>query len=270
MTLALSQLLMIRRVCNVLAVLALASTPAAAAFTVMLANDSTHTRVTIAEVPGARDAFVVAWQDIPGTTPATGAMVYYREHGDSETRWLAVGGGGLFSIIDRGWGHLRRGTAVATAYVISDDPAHPLVLADTEATSVDVPALLAKYAAFENIAARGEPRSAIEAAITAKTAQTNRACGSHVAAKLDWKSFATPASLALAKQTISIFEAIEHQCGDKDYAAAVQAMREVRVDYQADGGALRLDKTGGVLGVHLSDTSWNPRETAAVWLKDHL
>jgi hypothetical protein len=76
--------------------------------------------------------------------------------------------------------------------------------------------------------------------------------------------------MRLAKQAVSILQAIEAVCGDKDYAAAVRGVRELRVDYQADAGALRLERTGATLTVRLSDTSFNPRETAQRWLTDHL
>jgi hypothetical protein len=235
---------------------------------VVLGNDATHTRITIAELPGVRDTYAVAWQDVPGVVPATGAMIFSRDRGDSETRYTAVGGGGLFAIVDRGGEHLIRGTAMSIAWVVSDDPAHPLEVV-VEPANVDVPALLAKYAAYENIAAPGEARPAIEAAIAATAARADHACGSHLAVALDWTSFGSP-SLSRAKQAASILEAIATACADKDYAAAVRGLHEVRVDYKATGGALRLETTGGALAVHLSDTSWNPRETAAIWLKDHL
>ncbi len=255
---------------RVVGFLMLAAAPAAAAFTVVLGNDTTHTRITIAEVPTAHDAFVVAWQDVPGVTPATGAMIFSRDGDDDQTRYFAVGGGGLFAIVDRGGSHMISGTAMPVAYVISDDPQHPLAVVMQPKQHVDVAAVLASYARFENIAAPGETRAAIEAAVAAKANAANQACHSHVAVKLDWKSFATPASVALAKQAVSILEAIEQTCADKDYAAAVQATHELHVDYQASGGALRLEKTGDVVAAHLSDTSWNPRETAAIWLKDKL
>ncbi len=38
-----------------------------AALTVVLGNDATHTRITIAELSGG--AYAVAWQDVPGVVP---------------------------------------------------------------------------------------------------------------------------------------------------------------------------------------------------------
>ncbi|HEY1550231.1 MAG TPA: hypothetical protein VGG28_20525 [Kofleriaceae bacterium] len=239
-----------------------------AALTVVLGNAATHTRITIAELPGVRDTYAVAWQDVPGVVPATGAMIYSRDRGDDETRYFAVGGGGLFAIVDRGGAHLIRGTAMSIAWIVSDDPAHPLEVV-VEPTNVDAPALLAKYAAYENIAAPGEARAAVETAITAHEARVDRACGSHLAVTVEWASFGA-ANLARAKQAASILEAIETSCSDKDYATAVRALHELHVDYKASGGALRLETASGTLAAHFSDTSWNPRETAASWLKDHL
>jgi len=253
-----------------LALILAGSAPAAFGFAVVLTNDLEHTKITIAEYPGHREAFLVAWRDVPGVTPASGAMVYYADRATDETRYFAIGGGGRFAILDRGRGRLIRGTATPVFQVVSDDPKRPImVVADTTQT-IDVPAVLAQYAAFEHIAAAGETRAAIEAAIAAKAAQTNRACGSQLAARPQWKTFATPTSVPLAKQTVAILEAIEASCADKDYAAAVRGVRELRIDYQADAGALRLEQTGAVLSVRLSDTSFNPRETARLWLKDHL
>lgn len=261
---------MISRICKLWVVLALAATPAAAELAVVLTNDVEHTRIAIAEYPGNHDAFVVAWKDVPGATPASGAMVYYRDKGGDEVRYFAVGGGGRFAIVDRGRHRLVRGSAMPIAYVISDDPTHPLAVVADDHQQIDVPALVAQYAAFENIAGPSETKASIESAIAAKAAQTNRACGSHVAPKLDWKSFATPASFPLAKQTVSILEALELVCTDKDFAAAVRGVTELRVGYRADGGALHLDKAGTALAVQLSDASFNPRETTSMWLKDHL
>jgi hypothetical protein len=237
-----------------------------AALTVVLGNDATHTRITIAELPSG--AYAVAWRDVPGVVPATGAMIFIRDRGDSETRYTAAGGGGLFAIVDRGGAHLVRGTAMSIAWIVSDDPNHPLEVV-VEPANVDVPALMAKYGAYENIGAPTEARAAIESAITSTTARADHACGSHLAVKIDWTSFGA-ANVSRAKQAVSILEAVETACADKDYAAAVRALHEVRVDYQASGGALRLETTNAVLAAHFSDTSWNPRETAAVWLKDHL
>jgi hypothetical protein len=238
-------------------------------FAVVLTNEAEHARITIADYPGQRDVVVVAWQDVPGVTPASGAMVYSADRADHATRYFAIGGAGRFALVERGrrW---SRGTAAPAFDVVSDDPQRPLAMATDTSQRVDVPALLAQYGAFENIAAADEPRAVIDAAVAAKAAQANQACGSRLAAKLQWQTFATPASVRLAKQAVSILQAIEAVCADHDYAAAVRKVSELRVDYQADAGALRLERTGTTLTVRLSDTSFNPRETAQRWLTDHL
>ena len=262
---------MMSRVSQLIVALTLAGTAHAAfGFAVVLTNDLEHTKITIADYPGQRDMLVVAWQDVPGVTPASGAMIYHRDHSSSGTRYFAVGGAGRFALIERGRGRLIRGTITPVFEAVSDDPDHPTALVADTSQTIDVNALLAQYAAFENIAAPNETRAAIEAAITARAAQVNRACKSQLAARPEWKAFATPASLRLAKQAVSILEALEAICSDKDYAEAVRTLRDLRVDYQADAGALRLERTGAVLSARLSDTSFNPRETARLWLHDHL
>lgn len=262
---------MIRRVSLLMFALALAgSARAASGFAVVLTNDLERATITIADYPGQRDVLVVAWQDVPGVTPASGAMIYRRDRSADETRYFAIGGGGRFSIIDRGRSRLIRATTTPVFDVVSDDPRQRIAFVADTSKPVDVPALLARYEAFENVAAPGETRAAIEAAVTAKAAQANRACGSQLVPALQWKTFATRESARLAKQAVSILEAIEAVCADKDYAAAVRAVRELRVDYQADAGALRLERTGAVLAVRLGDTSFNPRETARIWLTDNL
>ena len=239
-------------------------------FAVVLTNDVEHAKITIADYPGQQDVFVVTWQGVPGVTPASGAMIYHADGSTGEARYFAIGGGGRFALVERGGGRRSHGSSRRAFEVISDDPKRPLLVTGDASQPVDVPALLAQYDAFENIAASGEANTVIEAAVAAKAAQTNKACGSKIAAKLQWKTFATPASARLAKQAVSILEALEAACADKDYAASIRAVRELRVDYQADGGALRLERTGAALAVRFSDTSFNPRETARLWLSHHL
>jgi hypothetical protein len=238
-------------------------------FAVVLTNDVEHAKIAIADYPGQHDVLVVTWQGVPGVTPASGAMIY-RADGSGDGRYFAIGGGGRFALVERGGGRRSHGSSRRAFEVITDDPRRPLLVTGDASQAVDVPALLAQYDAFENIAALGEAGTVIEAAVAAKAAQTNKACGSKIAAKLQWKTFATPASARLAKQAVSIFEALEAACADKDYAASIRAVRELRVDYQADGGALRLERTGAALAVRFSDTSFNPRETARLWLTEHL
>src|SRR5438128_2449840 len=66
----------------VLALAPLAHAPlahAAPGFAVALTNDVEHAKLTVAELPGQTDVLVVAWQDVPGVTPAAGAMIYKAE-----------------------------------------------------------------------------------------------------------------------------------------------------------------------------------------------
>lgn len=237
------------------------------ALAVVLTNDLEHARVTVVEYPGAPDALIVAWQDVPGVTPTSGAMVYQRDQGEGETRYLAIGGGGKFALLDRGRSRLVRASALPMMWVIVD-PRHPLEVVPDANQRIDTPALVAQYEAFEAIAPAAATRTTIEAAIAAQVAQTNKVCSSQLAPRTQWAAFGK--HLRLANQAVAILEAIESACGDKDYASAVRKLRELRIDYKADGGALRLEVAGAELAVHFSDTSFNPRETAQLWLHDHL
>jgi hypothetical protein len=237
------------------------------ALAVVLTNDLEHARVTVAEYPGAHDVLVVAWQDVPGVTPTSGAMVYQRDQGEGETRYLAIGGGGKFALLDRGRSRLIHASALPVMWVIVD-PRHPLEVVPDANQRIDTPALVAQYEAFEAIAPAAATRTTIEAAIAAQVAQTNKSCGAQLAPRTQWAAFGK--NIRLANQAVAILEAIESACSDKDYATAVRKLRELRVDYKADGGALRLDIAGAELAVHFSDTSFNPRETAQLWLHDHL
>jgi hypothetical protein len=238
------------------------------ALAVVLANDIEHARVTVADYPGVADTWIVAWQDVPGVTPSSGAMVYTRDQGDSETRYLAIGGGGKLALLDRGRSRLIRASSLPVMWVISNDPRHPLEVVPDANQRVDVPALVAQYEAFEAVAPAGATRTTIDAAIAAQAAQTTKACGGQLAPRTQWATFGT--NTRLANQTVAILEAVASACGDKDYATAVRKLRTVRTDFKSGGGALRLEITGTELAVHLSDTSFNPRETAQIWLHDHL
>jgi len=238
------------------------------ALAVVLANDMEHARVTVADYPGVPDALIVAWQDVPGVTPASGAMVYQRDQGDSETRYLAIGGGGKFALLDRGRSRLIRASSLPVMWVVANDPKHPLEVVPDANQRVDVPALVAQYEAFEAIAPAAATRTTIDAAIAAQAAQTNKTCGAQLAARTQWTTFGT--NLRLANQAVAILEALDGACSDKDYASAVKKLRTLKVDFKSGGGALRLEITGTELAVHLSDTSFNPRETAEIWLHGHL
>ena len=238
------------------------------ALVVVLANDLEHARVTVADYPGVPDAWIVAWQDVPGVTPSSGAMVYKREQGDSETHYLAIGGGGKLALLDRGRSRLIRASSLPVMWVVANDPKHPIEVVPDANQRVDVPALLAQYEAFEAIAPATATKTTIDAAIAAQLAHTNKVCGGQLAARTQWPSFGT--NLRRANEAVAILEAVDAACSDKDYAASVRKLRTLKVDFKSGGGELRLEITGTELAVHLSDTSFNPRETAQIWLKDHL
>jgi hypothetical protein len=238
------------------------------ALAVVLTNDLEHARVTVAEYPGVHDALIVAWQDVPGVTPTSGAMIYQRDQGEGETRYFAIGGGGKLALLDRGRSRLVRASALPVMWVIADDPRHPLEVVPDANQRIDTAALVAQYEGFEAIAPPAATRTTIEAAIAAQVAHTNKTCGSQLAPSTQWAAFGK--NIRLANQAVAILEAIESACSDKDYASAVRKLRGLRVDYKADGGALRLEITSAELAVHFSDTSFNPRETAQLWLHDHL
>jgi hypothetical protein len=242
--------------------LTLVASTQAFGFSALLRSDTSKLEIEIADLPGSRDRFVVAWKNLPGPTPS-GAMIYRKDEGQSESHYFAVGGGGLFAIVDHG-ARRRHGFAV-----VADDPAHPEAMF-VDSREVDVPALMAKYAAFENIAGAAETQPVIEATLTARAAQLDKTCRGHLAPQVRWADFTKPGKLAFAKQAISILDAIEAACTDKDYRAAVARVTALSVGFQADGGALQLSHSGTTLAVVLSDTSFNPRESAALWLKDKL
>ncbi|HUJ62593.1 MAG TPA: hypothetical protein VLX92_29025 [Kofleriaceae bacterium] len=247
--------------------LLLALSRTAFAFTGVYGNDTSRARVEVADVPGHPDLVLVGWEDLPGTA-MPGAMILRRDRGDTETRYLAVGGGGLVALVDRGGATLIAGTLVPVIEAVTDDPAHPLALVLERGRKVDAAALAAKYAAFEHVGAPGESRAAIEAAITARAAKANKACGAHVAPAVQWAEFAKAGKLALAKQTVAIYDALEAACADKDYRAAIAGLGALRVGLRGDG--LALSVKAGELAVELNDAAWNPRETAARWLEDNL
>jgi hypothetical protein len=95
---------MILRVSVLACVLAVGSARAAPGFAVVLTNDVEHAKITLADVPGQRDVLVVAWQDVPGVTPASGAMIYAADRGSSEARYFAsaAAGGSRSSSVDEG------------------------------------------------------------------------------------------------------------------------------------------------------------------------
>lgn len=245
------------------------SAHAAPAFGVVLTNDSTKIRIAIADLPGSKDLFLVTWDDLPGAS-AAGAMVFYRDQGRAETRYFAVGGGGPFAIVDRGRHTLIGGTLVAVYDLVQRDPDHPTRLVASAGKALDPAAMLARYAAFEHVGVAGEARPALEAAVASAAAHAGKTCSARLGAQVEWAGFAKAGKLALAKQAVAIFEALEALCGDKDYRAAVQALTAVRVELRADAAGLELKTDGAALTATLGDTSYNPRESARLWLENHL
>jgi hypothetical protein len=255
---------------NLLALMILVgSAHAAAAFGVVLTNTTSKTRIEIVDLPDSKDLFLVTWEALPGAIPA-GAMVFYKDQGSNETRYFAVGGGGVLSIVDRGGHTLISGTIVPVYDVISHDPDHPAKMVVESGNKLDANVMLAKYGAFEHVAAPSESKAAIEAAVGSAAARLNKTCGAHVAPQLDWDTFVKANKLALAKQAIAIFEALEPLCTDKDYRAGVQALSSVRVEWKTDAGGLALKTGGATLTATFSEASFNPRETAHQWLTNHL
>jgi hypothetical protein len=245
------------------------SAHAAPAFGVVLTNDSTKIRIELADLPGSKDLFLVTWDDLPGAS-ATGAMVFYKDQGSTETRYFAVGGGGPFAIVDRGRHTLISGTLVPVYGLVQRDPDHPTKLVAEPGKKLDPTAMLAKYGAFEHVGAPSEARPAIETAIASAAAHANQTCSAKLSPQIQWGDFTKAGKIALAKQAMAIFEALESLCGDKDYRAAVQALTALRVELRADPAGLELKAGGGTLTVTLSDTSFNPRESARQWLENHL
>ncbi|HET7506261.1 MAG TPA: hypothetical protein VFK02_34820, partial [Kofleriaceae bacterium] len=128
-----------------LALLLLAGTAhAAPGFGVVLTNDSTKIRIALADLPGAKDRFLVTWDDLPGDT-AAGAMVFYRDQDQHETRYFAVGGGGPFALVVAGQHTLIDATLLPVFHLVLDDPNHPTTLVARSGKQLDPAAMLARY-----------------------------------------------------------------------------------------------------------------------------
>src|SRR5262249_42270874 len=160
------------------------------------------TRIEIVDLPGGSDLFLVGWDDLPGATPS-GAMVYYRDQARTETRYFAVGGGGPFSITDRGGRTLINGTIVPIYDVVPRDPDHPLRMRVESGARLSSSSLQAKYETFEHVAAPSEGRPAIDAAVANAAARANKACGASIAPQIQWPEFTKAGKTALAKQAIA-------------------------------------------------------------------
>lgn len=250
-----------------LVVILLGSTRMASA-QVVLTSDASPLQITVADHPSgnAKNMVLVAWDHLPGPV-ASGAMVYSKDEASSETRYFAIGGGGLFSITVWGRRPLTKGVR---ALVVIDDPAHPVAFRADPDQKVDTARLLARYHAFENVAPPGEAKPVIQAAITVKVTETNKACGGAITPQIRWADFDKPGKTALAKQTISVLEAIASACADKDYRIELAKLRDLRVGFSDRAADLKLEKTGNALSVVFSDTSFNPREVARAWLEKNL
>ncbi len=243
---------------KIVPILILLASTQAFGFAVVLTTDMSKLKIEMAELD--KDHVLVAWEKLPGAHPA-GAMVYRKNELHSETDYFAVGGGGLFAIIDHGGRH-------RSFSVVADDPEHPehMFVADRE---VDIADLKAKYDAYENVGTAAETKPVIEAQLTAKAADTDKACGSHIVPQIHWAGFTKASKINLAKQAIGVLEALEATCADKDYRAVVKAMTSMTVDF-TPGSELQLTHTNAALSVVFGETNYNPRESAAQLLKKQL
>jgi hypothetical protein len=228
----------------------------------VLASDTSRVRLEIAPLPGHADLAVIAWEGVPGLAP--GAMVYREDRGASATSYLAVGGGGVLAVVDRGSRTMVAGTVVPVFDVITGDPDHPQRVVLERGTKVDVAALVARYQGYESVAGTTESQTAIDAAVAARTQSVNKACGTKLATQIRWAGFAK--AKAYAKQAIGILDAIETTCADKDYRAALAKLTTLAIDHGSGAFALH----GATLSAALGEDSWNPRESATVWLKENL
>lgn len=248
--------------------LVLAAARVAFGFDAVLTSSNASTTIEIADLPGHPGAFLVAWSGLRGPAPS-GALIYTRDTGSSETRYLPAGGHGPFALVDRGERTLVAGTLVPIIEVVQDDPEHPLRLLVGSGRHLDVAAMTARYRAYEHVAEAREPRRTIEAAIAAQAARVAKACGTKLAPEVAWSSFVRAGRLAQAEQTIALYEALEATCADPDYRTALHGVTALRVAWRT-GGGLELARQGGALAATFGDDTFNPRETAATWLADHL
>jgi hypothetical protein len=260
-------------IAGVAASLAIASTSARAdGLQVTLASDTTTTRVVMIDHPAdtSGNTVLVAWDKLAGAASGmdSGAMVFRREHGTTETRYFAIGGHGPFSILDRGRHALTAGTSVPVFDLVTDDPAHPAQLRVVAGQTIDVPAIVARYEKFEGAIASGG-KTAVDSAIAAQVAKTQKACGKAPAADIAWDPFKKANKLELASQAVAIYQALELLCADADYKKAIAKLGKLHVAYRGEG-ALELAISGTTLTATVSATSFDPREVARTWLHDNL
>jgi hypothetical protein len=253
-----------------IAVAIVAMTARADALEITLASDTSSTRVVMVDHPAdaSGNTVLVSWDHVPGA-PDSGALVFRRERGTRDVRYFAIGGHGPFLIIDRGRHALTAGTSVPVFELVTDDPAHPAALRVVADQKIDLPAVLARYDAFEHLVASGAGRTAVDAAISAQVARTSKACGRAPAAEIAWDPLKKAGKLELASQAVAIYEALEVLCADADYRAAIGKLQKLHVGYRGEG-ALELAVTGSTLSATVSATSFDPREVARTWLHDNL
>jgi hypothetical protein len=225
--------------------------------------------VAMADYPDDKsgNTVVVSWDNAPGDAP-TGAMMFRRERHDARTAYVAIGGGPVL-IVDHGRQTLVSGTVVPVFEVsFAKDWDHPVEMVASDA-KVDVAKLIGRYRTYERIAADGEGKREIDAAIRTQLAPTNTACHGSLSADVGWPEFEHAGQVALAKQAVAVLEAMASACSDRDYKAAIGKLRRLHLGYRADG-ALELSSKGADVVVSMSPKSFNPRETTKRWIKDNL
>jgi len=244
------------------------ATAYADALQVTLASETSNIRVVMVDHPAdpSGTTVLVAWDHLPGAQES-GALVFRREQGTSETRYFAIGGHGPFSVVDRGRQALSAGTSVPVFELVTDDRQHPAKLRVVQ-DKIDVANLTSRYEAFEHLVSTGG-RTAVDASISVQVAKTTKACGHAPAVDVAWDPFKKANKLEVASQAAAIYEAMELLCADADYKKAVAKLAKLHVAYRGDG-KLDLALSGTTVNATVSPTSFDPREVARTWLHDNL
>jgi hypothetical protein len=251
-------------------VMIVASGRSALAVEAVLVDRTSQATVAMADYPGDKsgNTVVVTWDNAPGDLP-TGALMFRRERHNARTTYVAIGGGPLL-IVDRGRHTLVSGTSVPVFEVaFAKDWDHPVDMVVSQEAKLDIAKLVGRYQAYEHIAAEGEGKREIDAAIHAQLAHTNTACSGSLSTDVAWTEFDRAGQVALAKQTVALLEALASSCSDRDYKAAISKLRRLHIGYRADG-ALDLASKGSDVIASISPKSFNPRETTQRWIKDNL
>ena len=242
----------------------------ALALGIVLVDRTSQATVAMADDPqdSSGNTVIVAWDNAPGD-PAQGAMMFRRERHDSRTTYVAIGGGPIL-VVDRGRHTLVSGTSVPVFEVaFARDWDHPVQMVASQDIKLDVAALIGRYRVYEHIAADREGKAEIDTAIRAQLARTNTACKGALRTDVGWTGFERAGHLALAKQTVGLLEAMASSCSDRDYQGAIAKLRVLHIGHRADG-PLDLATRGPDVAASISPKSFNPRETAVRWIKDHL